>query len=299
MFPTSPKSFPYLLLAFLLFHSISAANDTNKTITINATNPTVAPKLNININMSGIGSFKIYLPSQTVDKANENTVMTLGSKWMQRDSEKKLYISVGDSSLGDTVCMYQFWFVKGKHYTLSYTDSNCSRPTCECVSGYGYDEETSHYNSTYLAWAGRSYSYKLGMEIDSFAGRALDGVGPLSVMMQVRVSDGAYVGLTTLEARNLTGLSASLPYYNEYLYTDTNLTLPDERYSTVPQMCLEEEIAKNCSVYPFDYYGNKIVANTSNSSTNGTGNNTKGNGISRLMFVFELCLAAVLMMIFI
>ena len=250
MFTNSHRIFLQILVAFLLLHTLSA-------LTINATNPTIAPNLNIHINMSGSGNFTLYYPSST-SSANLNTMVNFGTKWMQYDTEKKLYISLGDPSLGDSLCVNKWWFFEGKHYTVNYTDNNCSLPACECTSGYGYENETGRYNSTYLAYAGRSYSYKFQAEVDSYAGRALDGVGPLSVLVHVRVADGAYLAMTTLQAKNLTGLS-NLLYYNEYVYSSINMTVPNSTYFEVPQVCVDAEKTKNCSEYPFDYYGNPVV----------------------------------------
>ena len=58
-----------------LFQAVLSANSTNN-ITINATNPSIAPNLNIHINMSGIGTFKIYSMSSN-GHANQDTISTL------------------------------------------------------------------------------------------------------------------------------------------------------------------------------------------------------------------------------
>jgi len=239
-----------------LFHTIWASNNTNL-VSINATNPLIGPNLDIFINMSGQGTFKTYFMSST-GQANEDTVSTLHSKWMQDDVNKTLYITVGDDSLGDPVCIYKFYFVTGKHYTISYNGSNCSLPTCECTSGYGYNEEVSRYNSTFLGYVGRSYDYKYNMEIDTYAGRALDGVGPLTILLHARVSDGAYISMTTIQSDHITGVNASTPYYNEYIYNDVNMTRPDPQYGVIPQICLTAETTNKCSPYGFDLNGNPI-----------------------------------------
>ena len=283
--------FPQIFVLLVLLQATLAANDTNSTnttnntnwITINATNPSVGPNLNIHLNMSGIGTFKIYSMSSN-GHANENTIATLHSKWMQYDTNKTLYITIGDESLNDPICWATFYFVAGKHYSISYNNSNCSQPVCSCISGYGYVEETSRYNSTFLGYVGRSYSYKFNTEIDSFAGRVLDGVGPLTILLHARVSDGAYLGMTTIEARNITGVNASIPYYNEYFYYDNNRTVPDAKYGVVPQMCLDYEKKNNCSAYPFDWNGIPIVE-----ASNSTANNSKNtNSGMKLAYLFEM-----------
>ena len=204
---------------------------------------------------------------------------------MQNDANETLYISIGDDSLGDPICWSSFYFVAGKHYSISYNNSNCSQPICTCTSGYGYLEEASRYNSTFLGYVGRSYSYKFNTEIDSFAGRTLDGVGPMTVLMHVRVSDQAYLGLTVIEARNITGVNASVPYFNEYFYYDTNMTLPDPKYSVIPQICLDYEKANNCSAFAFDWNGLPIVA-ISNTTANKTTNSSSGNDGRKLVYMF-------------
>lgn len=281
-----PKnSFQSILLLGLLhaIYAIAPSNTTN--ITINATNPSIAPLLNAFINMSGEGTYNIYTMSST-GQANQDTVGTVHSKWMQDDVNKTLYITVGDDSLGDPVCIYKFYFVNGKHYTVSYNGSNCSLPICGCTSGFGYYEEVSCYNSTFLGYVGRSYDYRLNEEIDTYAGRTLDGVGPLTVLTQIRVSDGAFIGLTTLPPAQITGVNASTPYYSQYMYNDVNMTRPDAQYGVIPQICLTAEATNNCSAFGFDLNGNPIAATTN--STNSK------NGV-KLIYMLEVFLAVILM----
>lgn len=211
----------------------------------------LSPPLNININMSGNGTFKIYLPGENV--------ISVSSQWMQDDLNKRLYISAGDSTLGDPFCLNHFYFVTNKHYVVSFEGNNCQKPICECISGYGYQEEVDHYNSTYLGYMGRQFNPKLQKEVDVYGGRTLDGVGPITVQMYVGVDPRAYLGLNILESKNVTGLTPYPPYFNEYLYQDVELRVPDSKYFIVPQGCLDVETEKGCTSFPYDIYGNKII----------------------------------------
>ena len=47
--------------------------------------------------------------------------------------------------------------------------------------------------------------------------------------------------------------------YNEYLYQDVELRVPDSKYFIVPQGCLDVETEKGCTSFPYDIYGNKII----------------------------------------
>ena len=269
-----------LSLFFLFALMSNGVLSTDNNITINATNPSVAPNLNIRVNMSGNGTFKVHVPYN----GNE-VIASYASQWMQDDGQNRLYISVGDASFGDKSCMGKYWFFDNKHYIVSYVNDNCSNMTCSCVTGYGYYEEVSHYNSTYLAYMGRSYNYKFQREIDTYAGRALDGVGPLTLIMYIGVNDSSYRGLGIIESKNATGHSSSIPFFNEYYYDDVIMTTPNSNYFSVPQICLDYEKAHNCSAYEFDQNGWVIpITNTNSTNTTNTTNNntTNGNFLSKI-----------------
>jgi len=225
--------------------------------------------------MSGQGYFNMYFPG-SVQQPNVNNIVSLTSRWMQYDPNETLYITVGNEDLGDPLCINHFWFVPNKHYVLNFGESDCTPTTCECISGYGYQEEVEHYNSTYLGYVGRSYSYKYGREVDVYSGTALDGVGPLTLMMYIGTNDSAYVALNTINTK-VTGLSASSQYYNEYFYNNVNMTVPDAKYFVIPDLCLETEKNEGCSPYPFYPNGTRIVTTTTTTTSTTTSTTTTGS----------------------
>lgn len=275
-------------------------------ITINASNPTVVPFLNVRINTTSKGTFKLVYPG-AAGQENQNTVKSFPAAWMQDDANTRLYISNGDRS--QNICVTEYWFVKGKHYVREYPTFNCSEPAYECITGYGYEEEVSRYNSTYFGYMGRSYVYRFQREVDIYAARALDGVGPLTCMMYIGVNDSSYVGLSILNDNQVTG-NSSIMYFNEYFYDDIKMgQVPNASYFEIPQGLLDFEATHNCTSYPYDLHtGTKITNNTSNTNgtngTNGTNNNngTNGNGssfTSRLTVWVALIWSLVLLGIFI
>jgi len=264
-------------------------------ITIDPINPTIPPLVNIAINTSGFGHFNMYYPSQN-GNPNENAVISFTSKWMQYDTNKTLFISIGNEDLGDPVCINHFLFVEDKHYVLSFGSSDCVPTHCECVTGYGYQEEIAHYNSSYLAYVGRSYSYKYQREVDVYTGTALDGVGPLSIFMYIGTNDGAYVALNTVNT-DVTGLSPTQQYYNEYFYNDVNMTIPDAKYFEIPQLCLDQEKNHGCEPYPFYANGTRIPDDSE--TTTGSTTDSDSSDSSHLISTFcQLFLVFALFVVF-
>ena len=239
-------------LSFSLILPRVTITSTNN-MTINATNPSSLPPLNVHLNMSGNGTFKAHVPMN-----GKETVVTYTSQWMQDDGKGRLYVSFGDAAFGDQLCLGQYWFFNNMHYAMTFENSNCSQMNCSCITGYGYNEEMDHYNSTYLAYMGRSYSYKFQKEMDSWAGRALDGVGPLSCIVYAGVNPVVYLGMAVIDSQNVTGVSPYLPFYSEYFYDDITVNAPDDKYFVVPQMCLDYQKNHNCTQYNFDQNGNVI-----------------------------------------
>lgn len=189
---------------------------------------------------------------------------------MQDDANSRLYISNGNVSQG--ICLAEYWFVKGKHYVREYPTMDCSKPVYQCVKDFGYEEEVDRYNSSYLGYMGRSYIYRFQREVDVYAGRTLDGVGPLTCMMYIGTNDSSYVGLSILNDNQVTG-NSSIAYFNEYFYDNIQMgKVPDSKFFEIPKEVLEYESSHNCSVYPYNQYGNKI----NDFQTNHSGKTVRG-----------------------
>lgn len=260
------------LILFLSIHQLYCSNDT--IVTINSSTPSPIPFLNVHINTTSRGTFRLVYPGAAGEE-NKDKVVSFPAAWMQDDGNSRLYISNGNASQG--ICMTEYWFFKGKHYIKDYPTFNCSEPKYECVTGYGYDEEVGRYNSTYLGYMGRAYEYRFQREVDIFAGRALDGVGPLTCQIYVGTNDSSYVAMSTYNDKQVTGNSSVL-YYNEYFYDDIQMgVIPNSSYFVVPQPLLDYESQHNCSSYPYDQKsGAKIESTTNNTNlTNSSSSNRR------------------------
>ena len=244
-----------LFLVFLSISSINSCKCHKKQFhkflkVICAKNPSIPPNINIQLSMVGKGFFSLSLPGP-VGEENKDIILKYHSKFMQDSTKRRLYLSSGDESLGDVTCFNKYWYEEHKFYVMTFLNNNCSSPICQCISGYGYDENTNAYNSTHLGYIGRFYSYKAKREVDAYTGRALDAAGPLTVVLHIGVSDGAYVAIQVLEVNSLTGFSPLLPYFIEYFYNDAKMIRPDPKYFIVPELCLKSERTNGCSKYPY------------------------------------------------
>lgn len=247
----------------ILLLSLNFLLCSNETIiTINALDPTIVPFLNTRINTTSRGTFKIVYPG-SVGEENKNHQRTFPTAWMQDDGNNRLYISTGNVTQG--ICIREYWFVKGKHYIREFPTFNCSEPAYECVTGYGYEEEVTRYNSTYIGgYMGRAFVYRFQREVDIYSGRVLDAVGPLTCMMYIGTNDSSYVALSILNDNQVTG-NSSIAYFKEYFYDEIKMgQVPDANFFDIPQQLLDFETAHNCSIYPYDMNNGNSIENKTN-----------------------------------
>jgi len=172
---------------------------------------------------------------------NNVELLKVSSSWLQNDEQKQLFLSVGDMDENGWVANY--WFLEDVSYIV-----NAPGTSCIMYSDYGYDDEITAYNSSYLSFLGtHTLAEHDDAVVNVFVGVALDEVGPLNVFIYEDTTTDLFEGMVIVGSY---GKFA----FNEFWYGD-NSTVDDPPASAfiLPDICDTPIVSK----YP--YGGGSVI----------------------------------------